>query len=99
LRHYEAWRVRHEVDPLPLAAAKIGLYIADCAEQLKAAGTKRGSVRTIERRLAGISWTAAERGAAAIDRADARLRQVVRGMKRLYWQPPACAASAVGARW
>ena len=83
--HYTRWCRRRGVAPLPPAPELVGLYLADLA-----APTGKGtacSVSTIERRLSGLAWNAAQRGH-ALDRTDRHIATVLAGIKRRHARPP-----------
>jgi integrase len=84
--HYARWARRHGGDPLPPSPEMVGLYLAWCAApRPRGAGL---SVATIERRLSGLCWGFAQRGA-PLDRADRHVAAVLAGVRRAHARPPA----------
>ncbi|MAQ38131.1 MULTISPECIES: tyrosine-type recombinase/integrase [Thioclava] len=71
--------------PLPPSPEMIGLYLADLAAP--ADNTAGLSVPTIERRLSGLTWNAAQRGF-TIDRRNRHIATVLAGIRRRHARPP-----------
>jgi integrase len=86
-RHYEAWCVKKDLDPLPPSPQVVGLYLAACAAQQPLPGGKPCSVRTIERRLSAIGWMCDQKGQ-QLDRSDRHVREVMQGIRRKHGRPP-----------
>ena len=83
--HFTRWCRMRGAEPLPPSPELIGLYIADlAAPQGKAPAL---SVSSIERRLSGLSWGTAQRGA-ALDRKDRHIATVLAGIRRKHARPP-----------
>ena len=83
--HFTRWcRIRGS-EPLPPSAELVGLYIADLAT---GGPSPALSVATIERRLTGLAWNAAQRGA-RLDRTDRHIASVLAGIRRRHARPPA----------
>jgi integrase len=68
------------------SASCLGPFAA-CAAQEPLPGRKRGSVPTIDRRLAAIAWYCAQKGQPC-DRADRHIREVMQGIRREHGRPP-----------
>ena len=82
---FSRWCRMRGADPLPPSPELIGLYIADlAAPQGKAPAL---SVASIERRLSGLSWGYAQRGA-RLDRKDRHIATVLTGIRRKHARPP-----------
>lgn len=77
--HFARWCRMRGSEPLPPSPELIGLYLADLASS--------ATVTTIERRLSGLSWNAAQRGF-TIDRKDRHIATVLAGIKRKHAKPP-----------
>ena len=77
---FARWCRMKGAEPLPPSPEMIGLYLADMAS----AGA---SVSTIERRLSGIAWTCAKRGA-PLDRRNRHITTVLAGIRRRHARPP-----------
>src|SRR6185369_4347888 len=76
-RAYAAWcRKRGLFEPSP-EPQLIGLYITALASERQPGGQGPLNVRSIERRLAGLSWHFRQRGT-PLDRQDAHIREVLR---------------------
>jgi integrase len=83
---FARWCRMRGADPLPPSPQLIGLYIADlAAPQGKAPAL---SVASIERRLSGLAWGYAQRGA-RLDRKDRHIASVLAGIRRRHARPPA----------
>ena len=83
--HFTRWCRMRGADPLPPAPELIGLYIADlAAPQGKPPAL---SVASIERRLSGLSWGCAQRGA-RLDRKDRHIATVLAGIRRKHARLP-----------
>lgn len=83
--HFARWCRMRGADPLPPSPELIGLYIADlAAPQGK---TPALSVSSIERRLSGLTWGYAQRGA-GLDRKDRHIASVLSGIRRRHARPP-----------
>jgi integrase len=83
--HFARWCRMKGIEPLPLSSEMIGLYLADLA-----AGSGPSpalSVSTIDRRLAGLAWTYAQRGF-TLDRKNRHIAMVLAGIKRKHARPP-----------
>lgn len=84
--HFARWCRLRGAEPLPPSPALTGLYIADlAAPQGKAPAL---SVASIERRLSGLVWGYAQRGA-PLDRKDRHIATVLAGIRRQHARPPA----------
>lgn len=81
--HYTRWCRMRGAEPLPASPELIGLYLADLAAPEGAAL----SISTIERRLSGLAWNAAQRGV-TLDRKDRHIATVLAGIKRKHARPP-----------
>jgi integrase len=77
--HFARWCRMRGADPLPPSPPLVGLYIADLAAAL--------SVASIERRLSGLGWGYAQRGA-RLDRQDRHIATVLAGIRRRHARPP-----------
>lgn len=83
--HFTRWCRARGSEPLPPSAELTGLYLADLAAPQ---GTGRPlGVATIERRLSGLVWNAAQRGA-RLDRKDRHIATVLAGIRRRHARPP-----------
>jgi integrase len=83
--HFARWCRMRGADPLPVAPALIGLYIADlAAPQSK---TPALSVSSIERRLSGLAWGYAQRGE-RLERKDRHIASILAGIRRKHARPP-----------
>jgi integrase len=83
--HFARWCRMKGADPLPPSTETIGLYLADLAS---GSATAPGlSVSTIERRLSGLVWAYAQRGA-RLDRKDRHISTVLAGIRRKHARPP-----------
>ncbi|MEM1431229.1 MAG: tyrosine-type recombinase/integrase [Pseudomonadota bacterium] len=83
--HFTRWCRMHGSEPLPPSPELVGLYLSDLAS-----GSARSpalSVSTIERRLSGLAWNAAQRGF-ALDRKNRHIATVLAGIKRKHARPP-----------
>ncbi len=82
---FARWCRMRGTDPLPPSPELLGLYIADLA----APGGKAPalSVASIERRLSGLAWGYAQRGA-RLDRGDRHIATVLAGIRRRHARPP-----------
>ena len=82
---FTRWCKRRGADPLVPSPQLIGLYIADLA----APQDRRPalSVASIERRLSGLAWAYAQRGA-RLDRGDRHIVSVLAGIRRKHARPP-----------
>ena len=83
--HYTRWCRMQGAEPLPPSPEMIGLYLADLAAP--APPTPPLSVSTIERRLSGLVWHSAQRGA-VLDRQDRHIATVLAGIRRKHARPP-----------
>ncbi|MEO0386404.1 MAG: tyrosine-type recombinase/integrase [Pseudomonadota bacterium] len=83
--HFTRWCRMRGSEPLPPAPALVGLYLADLASGDGAVPAL--TVSTIERRLSGLAWNAAQRGA-TLDRNDRHIATVLAGIKRRHARPP-----------
>ncbi|MEZ5797632.1 MAG: tyrosine-type recombinase/integrase [Paracoccaceae bacterium] len=83
--HFARWCRLRGADPLPPAPQLIGLYIADLAAP--AGKSPALSVASIERRLSGLAWGYAQRGA-RLDRQDRHIASVLAGIRRRHARPP-----------
>jgi integrase len=84
-RHYARWCRMKGAEPLPPSPEMIGLYLADLA--LPAGKSPALSVASIERRLSGLAWNAAQRGF-TLDRSDRHIAAVLAGIRRRHARPP-----------
>ena len=84
--HFARWCRMRGTDPLPPSPQLIGLYIADLAAPAGKAPPL--SVASIERRLSGLAWAYAQRGA-RLDRRDRHIASVLAGIRRKHARPPA----------
>ena len=82
---FARWCRMRGADPLPPAPELIGLYIADLAAPL--GKTPALTVASIARRLSGLTWHYAQRGA-ALDRKDRHIVSVLAGIRRKHGRPP-----------
>ena len=83
--HFTRWCRTRGSEPLPPSSELIGLYLADLASgQGRAAAL---SAATIERRLSGLAWNAAQRGF-TLDRKNRHIATVLAGIKRKHARPP-----------
>ncbi len=83
--HFARWCRLRGSEPLPPSPEMIGLYLADLANPGN--GSPALSVATIERRLSGLVWNAAQRGF-VLDRKDRHIATVLAGIKRKHARPP-----------
>jgi len=83
--HFARWCRLRGSEPLPPSSELIGLYLADLASP--GGPSPSLSVSTIERRLSGLAWNAAQRGF-ALDRKDRHIATVLAGIKRRHARPP-----------
>ena len=83
--HFTRWCRMRGSEPLPPSPEQIGLYLTDLAAPADRAPTL--SVTTIERRLSGLAWNAAQRGF-TLDRTDRHIAAVLAGIKRKHARPP-----------
>ena len=83
---FARWCRMRGTDPLPPSPELIGLYIADLAAPLGKSPAL--SVSSIERRLSGLAWGYAQRGA-RLDRKDRHIATVLAGIRRKHARPPA----------
>ena len=82
---FTRWCHRRGTDPLPPDPALVGLYLADLAAPQ---GHGRPlSVASIERRLSGLVWGYAQRGA-PLERKDRHIASVLAGIRRRHARPP-----------
>ena len=84
--HFARWCRLRGAELLPPSPQLVGLYIADLATP-----TAKGpalSVSSIERRLSGLTWGYAQRGA-RLDRKDRHIAAVLAGIRRTHARPPA----------
>lgn len=82
---FARWCRMRGTDPLPVSPQLIGLYIADLAAPSGKAPAL--SVASIERRLSGLAWGYAQRGA-RLDRKDRHIATVLAGIRRKHARPP-----------
>jgi integrase len=82
---FARWCARRGADPLPPAPELVGLYLADLAAPQSRAPAL--SVASIERRLAGLGWGYAQRGA-PLDRQNRHIAAVLAGIRRQHARPP-----------
>jgi len=90
---FTRWCRRRGAEPLPPSPELVGLYLVDLAAPSGAATPL--SVASIERRLSGLVWTAAQRGQ-RLDRKDRHIAGVLAGIRRRHARPPV-RKDAVGA--
>ncbi|MBL6430112.1 MAG: tyrosine-type recombinase/integrase [Maritimibacter sp.] len=83
--NYTRWCRMKGAEPLPPSPELVGLYIADLA--LPAGKSPALSVASIERRLSGLAWNAAQRGF-TLDRSDRHIAAVLAGIRRRHARPP-----------
>ncbi|MDO9638237.1 MAG: tyrosine-type recombinase/integrase [Pseudotabrizicola sp.] len=83
--HFARWARMRGAEPLPPSPELIGLYIADLAAPAGKAPAL--SVASIERRLSGLCWGFAQRGA-RLDRKDRHIATVLAGIRRKHARPP-----------
>ncbi|MEM7319058.1 MAG: tyrosine-type recombinase/integrase [Pseudomonadota bacterium] len=84
-RHFTRWCQQKGTEPLPPSPEMIGLYLADL--MTPATGDPALSVSTVERRLSGMVWTAAQRGF-TLDRGNRHIATVLAGIRRRHARPP-----------
>ncbi|MEO3416080.1 tyrosine-type recombinase/integrase [Roseovarius sp. CAU 1744] len=84
-KHFARWCRMKGTDPLPPSPEMIGLYLTDLAAPAGKAPAL--SVSTIDRRLSGLAWNYAQRGA-TLDRKDRHIATVLAGIKRKHARPP-----------
>lgn len=84
-KHFARWCRRRGSEPLPPSHEMIGLYLTDLAAPTGNAPAL--SVSTIDRRLSGLTWNAAQRGF-TLDRKDRHIATVLAGIKRKHARPP-----------
>lgn len=82
---FARWCRMRGADSLPASPQLIGLYIADLASPGGKAPAL--SVASIERRLSGLAWGYAQRGA-RLDRKDRHIATVLAGIRRKHARPP-----------
>lgn len=82
-RHFARWCRLRGSELLPPSSQLVGLYLADLASS-EGPGL---SVSTIERRLSGLAWNAAQRGY-SLDRKDRHIATILAGIKRKHARPP-----------
>jgi integrase len=82
---FARWCARRGTDPLPPSPELVGLYLTDLAAPQTR--TPALSVASIERRLAGLGWGYAQRGA-ALDRQNRHIATVLAGIRRQHARPP-----------
>lgn len=82
---FARWCRMRGADALPPSPQLIGLYIADLASPTGEAPAL--SVSSIERRLSGLVWACAQRGA-RLDRKDRHIATVLAGIRRRHARPP-----------
>jgi integrase len=82
---FARWCRMRGAEPLPPSPQLIGLYIADLAAPQ--GRTPALSVASIERRLSGLAWGCAQRGA-RLDRKDRHIATVLAGIRRKHARPP-----------
>ncbi|MFC3839523.1 tyrosine-type recombinase/integrase [Paracoccus rhizosphaerae] len=82
---FARWCRRRGADPLPPSPELVGLYLADLAAPGGPAPAL--SVASIERRLSGLCWGTAQRGA-RLDRGDRHIATVLAGIRRKHARPP-----------
>jgi integrase len=89
--HFARWCRLRGADPLPASPELTGLYIADLAAAAGKAPSQPAprplSVSSIERRLSGLAWGFAQRGA-RLDRKDRHIVSVLAGIRRKHARPP-----------
>jgi integrase len=83
--HFARWCRLRGTDPMPPVPELVGLYIADLAAPQGRAPAL--SVASIERRLSGLVWGYAQRGA-PLDRKDRHIAAVLAGIRRKHARPP-----------
>ncbi len=83
--HFARWCRMRGSEPLPPSPEFIGLYLADLASS--EGSSPALSVSTIERRLSGLAWNAAQRGF-PLDRKNRHIATVLAGIKRQHARPP-----------
>ena len=82
---FARWCRMRGAEPLPPPPELVGLYLADLASGV---GPRPAlSVSSIERRLSGLAWNAAQRGF-GIDRKDRHIAAVLAGIRRRHARPP-----------
>lgn len=82
---FTRWCRMRGAEPLPPSPPLIGLYIADLAAPTGKPPAL--SVASIERRLSGLMWGYAQRGA-VLDRKDRHIATVLAGIRRKHARPP-----------
>lgn len=82
---FARWCRRRGADPLPPSPELVGLFIADLAAP--GGNAPALSVASIERRLSGLCWGSAQRGA-RLDRGDRHIASVLAGIRRRHARPP-----------
>ncbi len=89
--HFARWCRMRGAEPVPPSPQLIGLYIADLAAPGGKAPSQSASrplsVSSIERRLSGLGWGFAQRGA-RLDRKDRHIASVLAGIRRKHARPP-----------
>lgn len=82
---FTRWCRMRGAAPLPPSPELIGLYLADLAAPQGTAPAL--SVASIERRLSGLAWNCAQRGA-PLDRKNPHIATVLAGIRRRHARPP-----------
>mgnify|MGYP002401100863 CR=1 FL=1 len=77
-KHFSAWCRRNGLAALPPNPRTIAHYLEACAAG--EAGNRPLSLATIERRLCGLAWNAAQRGH-TLDRSDPQITRVLAGIR------------------
>lgn len=83
--HYTRWCRMRGSEPLPLIPELVGLYLADLASP--EGPSPAIAVSSIDRRLSGLAWNAAQRGF-SLDRKNRHIATVLAGIKRKHARPP-----------
>ena len=83
--HFARWCRMRGSEPLTPSPQLIGLYLTDLASSESPSPPL--SVSTIDRRLSGLAWNAAQRGF-ALDRKDRHIAAVLARIKRKHARPP-----------
>jgi integrase len=85
-KDFTGWCRHKGIAPLPPSPEVIGLYLTDLATSAR--GAPAASVSTIDRRLSGLVWHAAQRGF-ALDRKNRHIATVLAGIRRRHARPAA----------
>lgn len=87
-RQWLAWCARHDLEPVPVRADDVRLYLVDLARTVSPDGNYRFKASTIERHLASLSRYCFETGGGRGLARDERVSTVMNGIKRERQEPP-----------